>query len=70
MKIFLNGRKVGKNCLAYYLENAAYFSKSGLKRRVVLHELYHHLVEKNQIELSILIEEREANTFSKIFIIS
>ena len=48
MRIFLNGRKVGKSCIAYYLEERAYFKKEGLNKRVVLHELYHHLVDCNE----------------------
>jgi len=44
MRIILNGRKVGNRDDACYFENKAYFTKRGLKKRTVLHELYHHLV--------------------------
>jgi hypothetical protein len=42
MRIVLNGRKVGRKYAAYYLQNRAYFTKRGLNKRLVLHELYHH----------------------------
>jgi len=32
MRIVLNGRKVGKSCVGWYLENRAYFKKEGLKK--------------------------------------
>ena len=67
MKIFLNGRKVGKSCIAYYFEKSAYFKKVGLKKRVVLHELYHHLVASKGFELAIRTEEKEANSYASFF---
>jgi hypothetical protein len=45
MKIFLEGRKVPKGCYSWYSENKAHFTKEGLKKQVVLHELYHHLFQ-------------------------
>jgi hypothetical protein len=51
MRIFLNGRKVGKSCIAYYLEKSAYFKKESLRKRIVLHELYHHLVDCFSLKL-------------------
>ena len=68
MRIFLNGRKVGKSCIAYYSEKSAYFTKEGLNRKTVLHELYHHLVETSSIDISLANEEREANNYSKEFL--
>ncbi len=68
MKIFLSGRKVGKWCLGMYLRNRAYFKKEGLRRRIVLHEFYHHLVTSKGIELVIRIEEKEANSFAREFL--
>jgi len=44
MKIVVDGRKVSKNCLACYEENVSYFTRYGLRKRIVLHEFYHHLV--------------------------
>lgn len=63
MKIILNGRKVGNGDLACYFENKAYFSKRGLKKQTVLHELYHHLVSVKRLKVSDRIEEKEANRF-------
>ena len=68
MKIVLNGKRVGKKYAAYYLENCAYFKKIGLKRRIVLHELYHHLIDCNSLELSLRLEEKEANDYAKTFL--
>jgi hypothetical protein len=44
MRIVLDGKKVGKGYFGYYLKNRAYFTKRGLTKRIILHELYHHLV--------------------------
>jgi len=44
MKIVLDGKKVG-NYLGIYQKNTACFKKNGLRKRIVLHELYHRLVE-------------------------
>jgi len=62
MKIILNGRKVGNGDSACYFENRAYFKKAGLKKRVVLHELYHHLVNSSGLELPDKLEERGAKS--------
>jgi hypothetical protein len=43
MKIILNGRKVDNGDDACYFENKAYFTKRGLKKRILLHGFYHHL---------------------------
>jgi hypothetical protein len=68
MRIFLNGRKAGKWCVGMYLKNRAYFKKEGLTRKIILHEFYHHLIETSGIDISINVEEREANNFSKKFL--
>jgi hypothetical protein len=68
MKIILNGRKVGNGNIAIYFQNRAYFSKRGLKKRTVLHELYHHLVGSNGLELPVKAEEKEANNYSREFL--
>jgi hypothetical protein len=65
MKMILNGRKVGKDWEAYYLENRAYFSKKGLKKRTVLHELYHHLIYNKGVEIPERIEEQEAKNYAR-----
>lgn len=68
MRIFFNGRKVGRGCIGCYFENRAYFKKEGLKKNIVLHELYHHLIYSKELELSSCLEETEANNYSNFFI--
>ena len=63
MKIVLDGRKVGKGNDADYFEGIACFTRKGLKRRNVLHELYHHIVDVRGIEMPEKKEERMANLF-------
>ncbi|MEM2104531.1 MAG: hypothetical protein QW717_06555 [Candidatus Bathyarchaeia archaeon] len=66
MKIVLNGKKVGKGSYkACYDGGKAYFRKQGLNKRVVLHELYHHIVAVYPLEMSRSEEEKEANRFAK-----
>lgn len=69
MIIILNGRKVGNGDIACYIENRAYFTKRGLKKQTVLHELYHHLISINGVEIPRRIEENEANHYARDFII-
>jgi hypothetical protein len=68
IKIILNGRKVGKHNIALYYENRAYFTKKGLKKRTVLHELYHHLVYSKGMKTPDGIEEKEANNYAREFL--
>lgn len=68
MKIKLNGRKVGNRCIASYFQNRAYFTKRGLTKRTVLHELYHHLIRVNGFDLSETKEERAANSYARAFL--
>jgi hypothetical protein len=65
MRIILNGRKVGNGDSACYFESKAYFTKRGLNKRTVLHELYHHLVYSEGIEKANRVEEKEANGFAR-----
>jgi hypothetical protein len=44
MKKVLDDHKVGCRGEACYYRNKAFFTKRGLNKRNVLHELYHHLV--------------------------
>jgi hypothetical protein len=67
VKIRLNGRKVGNGNIAVYFENKAYFTKKGLTKRTVLHELYHHLVYVNNLEMSDTKEERAADKYARSF---
>ena len=64
MKIILNGRRVMRACECDYFEGIACFTKKGLNKRNVLHELYHHIVEVNGIEMTSRKEEREARRFA------
>jgi hypothetical protein len=63
MKIVVDGRRVGNGYECEYFEGFALFTKKGLNKRNVLHELYHHFVEEKGIELSEKKEERLANLF-------
>jgi len=65
MKIVLDGRKVSKNYSAEYSRNNSYFTKRGLTKRIVLHELYHHIVEAKGLEMPRTLEEFEANRFAR-----
>jgi hypothetical protein len=67
MKIIVNGKKV-KRCEAYYFSGKAYFSKRGLKRRNVLHEFYHFLVDSKGLDMPESIEEKEANIYARTFL--
>jgi hypothetical protein len=67
MRIVLNGRRVGNGDTAVHFENKAYFTKKGLNKRTVLHELYHHLVYVNELEMSERQEERDANSYARNF---
>ena len=68
MRIILNGRKVGNGDDACYFENTAYFTKKGLKKRTILHELYHHLAYSYGLDKSDRVEEKEANSYAKNFL--
>lgn len=68
MKIILNGRKVGNGDKACYFENKAYFTKRGLKKRTILHELYHHLAYSKGMDKPERIEEKEANSYAREFL--
>ena len=63
MKIILDG--VGRGNEADYFENIACFTERGLNKENVLHELYHHIVESKNLDMSERKEEREANRFVK-----
>jgi len=65
MKVIVNGRKVGNNYDACYYEYVAYFKKTGLNKRNVLHEFYHHLVYVYDWDMKVYEEEKKANWYSK-----
>lgn len=68
MEIILNGKKVGNGFIAQYFQNTAIFTKRGLKKRVVLHELYHHLVKEKGMNLADRLEERQAISYAMQFL--
>jgi len=63
MKLIVNGRRVTRGCDGIYFEGVACFTKSGLNKQNVLHELYHHIVENLGLEIPEKKEEREAERF-------
>jgi len=63
MKITLNGRRVMRACECDYFEGIACFTRRGLNKENILHELYHHVVENKGIEMSWRKEEKEAVLF-------
>lgn len=64
MKIVVDGRRVGNGDEAGYEDNIAYFTKRGLNKRNVLHELYHHLSYVNDWVMSGRKEEKEASRYA------
>ena len=63
MRIVLDGRKVGGKYLAVYEDNCSYFKKRSLKKKVVLHEFYHHLAHNNIV--SSKGEEQKAKKYAR-----
>ncbi|MEM2972042.1 MAG: hypothetical protein QW270_06435 [Candidatus Bathyarchaeia archaeon] len=71
MKIVLDGKRVGrKSYLACYDKGKAYFRKTGLNKRTVLHEFYHHIVAMYPLEMLRSEEEKDANRFAREVLIS
>jgi hypothetical protein len=68
MRIVLKGRKVGNHSVACYFKNRAYFKKKGLTKRTVLHELYHHLIYVNGLDVAETREEGAANSYVRDFL--
>jgi len=70
MSVIVDGRRVmrtktHRTYLAHYYRNKAYFTKRGLTKRLVLHELYHHIVDVYGLDMAVAEEERGANRFAK-----
>ena len=65
MMIMMDGRKVTKGYTCDYFEGIACFTRKGLNKRNVLHELYHHIVNNKGLDISEKKEEREANRFAR-----
>jgi hypothetical protein len=68
MRVIIEGRKVGNGDIAVYFENKAYFTQRGLNKQTVLHELCHHLVYVNDLDLPEKTEERVANNYARDFL--
>ena len=73
MKIIVDGRRVmrtrtHKAYSAHYYRNKAHFTKRGLTKRLVLHELYHHIVDAYGLDMVVSEEERGANRFAREFL--
>jgi len=64
MKIVVDGRRVYR-ASAEYGRNSAYFKRKELKKRIVLHELYHHIVEAKGLKMTLRKEERLADEFAR-----
>jgi hypothetical protein len=65
MKLIVNGRRVTRGCDGVYFENIACFTKKGLNRQNVLHELYHHIIDNLRFEIPEQKEEQEACRFAR-----
>jgi hypothetical protein len=68
MKMALNGRKVGIGDIAVYFENKAYFTKKGFTKRIILHELYHHIFYAYGLDMPSSKEEKAVNSYVKDFL--
>jgi hypothetical protein len=68
MKVILDGKRVGKGYTGYYLKNRAYFTKRGLTKRIILHELCHHLVGTKRFKVHERREEKEADYYAREFL--
>jgi hypothetical protein len=66
MKIVLDGRKVGNGDESCYDDCVAYFTRRGLNKSNVLHELYHHLAYVKNWGMPLKKEEKEASDYSRI----
>lgn len=66
MKIVVDGRRVGNSdeALYDYGTYTAYFKKRTIRKRLVLHEFYHHMTYVKDWEMSERREEREADRYS------
>jgi hypothetical protein len=57
-------KPVGKGYSGYYLKKRAHFTKRGLTKRIILHELYHHLIDIKGLEVP--IEKRKKMLISML----
>ena len=73
MSIIVDGRRVmrtktHRTYSAHYYRNKACFTKRGLTKRLVLHELYHHIVDAYDLDMTKTREERAANNYARDFL--
>lgn len=68
MKIVVDGRRVGKNFIAFYENHTAYFKRRGINKINTLHELYHHIAFIKEFSMSERKEEIEANSYARDFL--
>jgi len=68
MIIIPHGRKVGKRYVACHFQDRGHFTKRGLTKRTRLHELYHHLVYINGLNITKTRKERVANGYARGFL--
>ena len=68
IKIVLDGRRVPKGYDGLYFNKKAYFTRRGLRRRIVLHEFYHHFAQEKGLELPLSVEERQAYKYASEFL--
>jgi hypothetical protein len=54
--------------VACCFENRVYFTKRGLNKQTVLHELYHQPVYVNGLEMPSRTEEKAANSYARLFL--
>lgn len=65
MKIRVDGRGMKKSTLAYYFLNRARFRKRSVKKRIILHELAHHIVSYRGLEMERREEEKLCDRFAR-----
>jgi hypothetical protein len=65
MKIVLDGHRVGCGDEACYYRNKAYFTKRGLNKYNILHELYHHIAYVEGWDMPVRKEEKNANQYAR-----
>lgn len=65
MKVVVDSRRVSKGYSAEYLGNRAFFKRREIRKRLVLHELYHHIVEAKRLTMPLHEEERRAEEFAR-----
>jgi hypothetical protein len=68
IKLLYKNKSITKYTIAWYSQDKAYLTNKGLKKRVVLHEFYHHLIKCKNIDLKLKQEEKEATLYAREFL--